>query len=65
MKLNFFHNQQKLPASFLTEDEDGSSEEIERPIGISKEEWTPEFIAHVKDIKARNPKLYHKIKIAH
>jgi len=65
MKLNFFHNQNKLANDNVLFEEDSSSDDIERPIGISKEDWTPEFIEHLKDIRSRNPKLYHKIKKGH
>lgn len=38
-----------------------SLEPIQRPIGISKEEWTPDLIEHFERIRRRNPKLWNKI----
>lgn len=37
-------------------------EPIFRPLGISEEEFTPEYIKELEDIRDRRPELWHKIK---
>lgn len=38
-----------------------TDEEILRPIGISREEFTDEYKARLKKYKTSQPHLYHKI----
>ena len=44
---------------------DNSGDDIPRPLGISKDEWTPDLKAHFADIKKFRPKLYEKIVKGH
>jgi hypothetical protein len=34
---------------------------ITRPLGIKEDEWTPDYIEHLRHIREHSPKLYHKI----
>lgn len=40
----------------------GEKEQIFRPLGISEEEFTPEYVKELEDIRDRRPELWHKIK---
>lgn len=64
MKLNFVHAKQNgLPEVIVESYND--SDEIERPLGMTKAEWTPDMQEHFRYIRKSDPKLYHKISIGH
>jgi hypothetical protein len=58
MKLNFLR-----PGNQKTVNEDlhDDSDDIPMPLGLTKEEWTPDMKAHFADIKKRKPEVYKKI----
>lgn len=62
MKLNFLYKQQEELIQESFEDDDSP---VQRPIGISEEDFTPEFAQHLQDIKKRKPDLYKKIVQGH
>ena len=57
MKLNFLRpgTKEVIVEGF------GDNDDVPMPLGLSKEEWTPEMKEHFADIKRRKPEVYKKI----
>ena len=65
MKLNFLCTQQNEGREDFVLTGNIDSDDIERPMGVTKSEWTTDMKAHFKAIKKSNPKLYQKILMGH
>lgn len=61
MKLSKIVQDEKLDSLLENVAKQRDESDVVRPYGISKDEFTPEYIEHLKGIRHRNPVLYNKI----
>jgi hypothetical protein len=61
MKLSTIVNDDELDALLEATAKPKDDSDIIRPYGISKDEFTPEFIRHLKRLRVNDPLLYNKV----